>query len=153
MGGLFMKESSFTRTVRQRLSPSGHWTRIENVTGVGIPDACWYPGDQFGDVWIEFKATTTNQIKFQSSQISWAKQRHKRHGFVWVVIRTEKQMILTKSSYVYDKVRYTSSNKPTLHLSVAKDLGVTFIYPFNWETFIDMLLCDVEFEEMLGNTL
>ena len=61
-----MKESAFARTLREKLSPIGHWTRIENIAGAGIPDVNWYPGQ---DVWIELKATKSQQVLFQASQI------------------------------------------------------------------------------------
>jgi len=145
-----MKESAFARTLREKLSPIGHWTRIENVAGAGIPDVNWYPGI---DVWIELKATKTQQVLFQASQISWAKHRHKRGGKVWVMIRTEKEIILTDSRAVYDKCQYTTSNKPSLNVNTAKMFGVTFTKPFNWPNMIGILLDDVQFATLMGDVL
>ena len=145
-----MKESAFARKLREKLSPIGHWTRIENVAGAGIPDVNWYPGQ---DVWIELKTTKTNQVMFQSSQISWARHRHKRGGKVWLMIRTEKEIILTDSRAVYDKCQYTTSNKPSLNINTAKIFGVTFTKPFNWKTMISILLNDVQFSTVMGDIL
>ena len=137
-----MKESAFARTVREKLSPIGHWTRIENIAGAGIPDVNWYPGT---DVWIELKATKSSQIMFQGSQISWASRRHKRGGKVWLMIRTEKE--------VYDKCQYTTSNKPSLNINTAKTFGVTFTRPFDWQRMISILLEDVQFATIMGDVL
>ena len=145
-----MKESAFARTVREKLSPIGHWTRIENIAGAGIPDVNWYPGT---DVWIELKATKSSQIMFQGSQISWASRRHKRGGKIWLMIRTEKEVILTDSRAVYDKCQYTTSNKPSLNINTAKTFGVTFTRPFDWQRMISILLNDIQFSTVMGDVL
>ena len=145
-----MKESAFARTLREKLSPMGHWTRIENVAGAGIPDVNWYPGQ---DVWIELKTTKTNQVMFQSSQISWARHRHKRGGKIWLMIRTEKEIVLTDSRAVYEKCQYTTSNKPSLNINIAKQFGVTFTSSFDWQRIISVLLDDVQFATIMGDVL
>ena len=138
-----MKESTFGRTLRLKCSEHGQWTRIENIAGAGIPDVNWYPGQ---DVWIELKATTTNRISFQASQISWGRRRHKSGGKVWIVIRTKNEIIITESRSVYEKMRY-SNCKPWLHVTVAQDWGVTFKPPFKWDIIRDLLLGELTLGE------
>ncbi len=144
-----MKESSFARLLKEKLSPIGHWTRIENVAGVGVPDVNWYPGQ---DIWMELKVTNTHKVKFQASQISWGKLRHKKGGGIWVVIRTEKEIIISDSRAVYDKIQYENS-KPWLHVNVAKNLGITFKKPFKWETLIGVLLMKENSDITIGDVL
>ncbi len=33
-----MKEKVFSNLIRVRFKGKGHWTRVENIAGVGIPD-------------------------------------------------------------------------------------------------------------------
>ncbi len=141
-----MKESSFARTLRDKLSPLGQWSRIENIAGAGIPDVNWYPGL---DVWIELKVAKGNKVLFQASQIAWANHRHKKHGVVWIAVRTEKEIILSDSVALYNKIRY-ENHKPVIHVSVIKDYGVTFKKPFNWKEFISILLRDIQFATVMG---
>ena len=129
-----MKESTFCNQLRDKLTPKGAWTRVESVAGNGVPDINWFPGQ---DVWIEAKVSKGLRVVFQSSQLTWAKKRHDRKSFVWVIIRHNKEIILATSLDIYDKMQY--SNKPWLHVNCIKENGVTFKKPFNWNALIDIL--------------
>ena len=90
---------------------------------------------------------------FQASQISWARHRHKRGGKVWLIIRTEKEIVLTDSRAVYDKCQYTTSNRPSLNINTAKTFGVTFTRSFDWQVMISLLLDDTQFATVMGDVL
>tara|TARA_R100000687_G_C6416721_1_gene148997 strand:- start:514 stop:948 length:435 start_codon:yes stop_codon:yes gene_type:complete len=144
-----MRESSLARTLREKLGPLGQWTRIENVVGTGMPDVNWFPGT---DIWIELKVVHGTKVFFQASQISWAKHRHKKRGSVWIIAKGEKEIIISNSINLYDKVRY-EHHKPVLHISVMKEYGVTFVKPYNWKSIIGLLCDDIQFCDFAGTTM
>ena len=65
--------------------PTVDWLAIENSVSSGAPDhnGC-VDGKEF---WIEYKATSTNAIKFRPNQPAWIHRRVRHGGRVWIAIR------------------------------------------------------------------
>lgn len=132
-----MKENAFNDLLRRNLHKDGHWTRVENIAGVGIPDINWcYKGK---DIWIESKMVRGQRITFEASQITWTKNRVKYGGDNWVLARKENNIYLARASVIHESIQWL--NKPFVSLADFIQYGDSvYKKPFKWEILKNKLV-------------
>ena len=83
-------ETKFWKRIKNNAS-NIHWTRIEAITPVGIPDLNGLfndPKKGSGEFWVELKCTSTNTVKLSPGQISWHMHRSKLGGKSFIMAET-----------------------------------------------------------------
>ena len=83
-------ETKFWKRIKINAS-NIHWTRIEAITPVGIPDLNGLfndPKKGCGEFWVELKCTSTNVVKLSPGQISWHMYRSKLGGKSFIMAET-----------------------------------------------------------------
>ena len=136
-----MKEKVFSSLLRIKLKNKGHWTRVENIAGVGIPDInFFYKGK---DIWIETKVAKGQRVIFEASQVTWYKQRYKYGGDYLIFVRKDDWIWIAKASTIFSSPGLLWSGactKPYMVLSLFEDLSIfKDKKPVNWEGIYDIL--------------
>ena len=96
-----MNEKGFTLSIRNAIAKKGHWSRVENVAGVGMPDINFFFNKR--DIWIETKVAKGNRVIFEASQVTWFTRRNRYKGEYLIFVRKNNTMWIAKASAVMDK--------------------------------------------------
>ena len=83
-------ETKFWKIIKNN-SSKVHWTRIEAITPVGIPDLNGLfndPEKGSGEFWCELKCTLTNKVRLSPGQISWNMHRSRLGGKNFIMVQT-----------------------------------------------------------------
>lgn len=77
-------DGGLSKIMQKYLAPCD-WTRIENMTGAGVPDVNYCIDGCEG--WIELKKSYGLKIKMRSAQVGWAERRIRNGGRVFIAVR------------------------------------------------------------------
>ena len=82
-------ESNFWQTIRQNLPEKCFATRIENVSGGGVPDAHFvWDGLPF---WFELKVSKSNAVNLRPHQVAWNMAYWVRGGANFILVKRAKE--------------------------------------------------------------
>ena len=82
-------ESNFWQTIRQNLPEKCFATRIENVSGGGVPDAHFvWDGLSF---WFELKVSKSNAVNLRPHQVAWNMAYWVRGGANFILVKRAKE--------------------------------------------------------------
>lgn len=92
-----MAEKDLSKMLMTRLKPYGHFARIENMTGVGMPDVSYCVNSHEGFIenkWRERWPARAGDVvtldHFTPQQRIWIRSRRAAGGRVWVLLEVEK---------------------------------------------------------------
>ena len=134
-----MTEKTLWKHLKDHLS--GHWTRIENGVGPGIPDSegC-YEGKQ---VWLELKIDQGGYIEFELAEHAWIFNRVMQGGRVFIVVACGKELRLIPGYFITSLFRARRAifrrTKPALKSSEPWPGMVFDINKVDWESFNGVL--------------
>jgi hypothetical protein len=131
---LSKSETNFWRQIKKN-TPKIHWTRIESVASLGIPDLNGFSIDNSergSEFWVELKCTRMKKIKLTPYQISWLTKRSEIGGKAFILAKA------LGSGAVY---LYLGSDARRLQ-AVGLDLPAIDIFPrpVDWETLEHVLI-------------
>jgi hypothetical protein len=134
-----MNEKGFTLSIRNAIAKKGHWSRVENVAGVGMPDINFFFNKR--DIWIETKVAKGNRVIFEASQVTWFTRRNRYKGEYLIFVRKNNTMWIAKASAVMDKLMYThNGGKPWLELDTLQTNATVIQHkPIDWDVVLDFL--------------
>ncbi|HIG58743.1 MAG TPA: hypothetical protein EYQ21_05035 [Flavobacteriales bacterium] len=134
-----MNEKGFTLSIRNAIAKKGHWTRVENCAGIGMPDINFFYNKR--DIWIEVKVAKGQRVIFEASQITWFTRRQIFKGDYLVFVRKNNTMWIARASSILDKVMWPNAGgKPWVELNVLQsNASVIQHKPIDWDIVMDFL--------------
>jgi hypothetical protein len=135
-----MRETTFVKLLATKLKPLGHYSRIENIAGSGIPDIHFF-SEAHGDNWVEVKIVKGNQIYFRTAQITWMGKRQACNGSVSIVARKDDYIYILPSVLILDKEMRENGKQSILNLKQFASLaGFCWKKPWDWDEIVKSML-------------
>jgi hypothetical protein len=92
-----MAEKDLSKMLMKKMKPFGHFVRIENMTGVGMPDVSYcveghegFIENKWRERWPAKPSDVVTLDHFTPQQRIWIRSRCAAKGKVWVLLEVEK---------------------------------------------------------------